>query len=1039
MDDTEQSSTGARDVIADAMSGWARRVVASIENIAELRRHGHLTESYAAPFEVVRDERTFKLRRYLRPASLTANTALAPLLLVPPLMVTSEVYDISPDLSAVQQLLTAGVDVWVCDFGAPEREEGGMTRTLDDHVVAVSRSIDTVRSFTGRDVHLAGYSQGGMFIYQAVALRRSEGVRSIATFGSPVDIRRALPIPISPRAAERLIDVARVVIEKPLTAIEGLPGFITSTAFKVVSVRKEAAQLVDFVKHLHDRETLEKRESRRRFLAGEGFVAWPGPALRQFIDEFIVANRMSSGGFVIDGRTVTLADLTVPILSFYGTRDDIARAPAVRAIRRIATRAKVHEVAVRSGHFGLVVGRAASTTTWPTLVAWMQHLDADGPLPEAASELERSATSTREPARRATDDEAELDELELDLGALLDATRGVVEATRERAARLGKSAGEMVDHLRWQLPRIERLRGIREDTPISLARLLRENARRRPEDTLFLWKGRAFTYRQADERVDNVARGLTTLGVSRGDRVAVWMHVRPTYLSVVGALSRLGAVAVLVPTEADGPPDADAARRAIELADARWVIVDPEHASVGRALGDRTVVSLGGAGHAVLPANVPDLERVDVTNVALPAWTDDARARELAMILFTQGRGRERRLGRLRASRITHRRWAASALGGAAACALTPHDTVFCALPLHHAAGILVAVGSAIAGGARLAIVPRFREETFLDDVHHTGASIVFYAGEMLRGVVERPVAELDASLPVRLFAGSGIPRDVFSKLTTRYPRSRVLDFYASTEGNAVLANTRAQKVGAVGRPLPGSADVRLVDWDVATGAPIREPGGIARLTRRGRPGMLVARIDEVARAGAFDGYDSAADTRARTITDVVDRGDRYFVTGDLMRADEDDDLWFFDREGDVLSRRDGSGELVSTVTLEDTWSTLPGVQRAVALGFGESRTRYAWVLAVSFRDTDPEHARLASALRSLDETLRPDLVAEIGALPLTDGYRVQREVLATDLPDARAFTIDDAALVPAGTLREALEGAGHVARLASLDPSTAR
>ena len=38
-----------------------------------------------------------------------------------------------------------------------------MQRNLADHVVALSEAIDTVKEATGRDVHLAGYSQGGMF------------------------------------------------------------------------------------------------------------------------------------------------------------------------------------------------------------------------------------------------------------------------------------------------------------------------------------------------------------------------------------------------------------------------------------------------------------------------------------------------------------------------------------------------------------------------------------------------------------------------------------------------------------------------------------------------------------------------------------------------------------------------------------------------------------------------------------------------------------------------------------------------------------
>src|SRR5690606_29447851 len=148
-----------------------------------------------------------------------------------------------------------------------------------------------------------GYSQGGMFCYQAAAYRRCEGVASLVTFGSPVDIHRNLPA-VDADVGARVIGAARRVVAQPLAQLDGLPGFLTSTGFKLLSLRKELQQVSEFMAKRHDRDALAKRESRRRFVAGEGFVAWPGPALRTFVDEFIVNDRRSAGGFAIPGRTV---------------------------------------------------------------------------------------------------------------------------------------------------------------------------------------------------------------------------------------------------------------------------------------------------------------------------------------------------------------------------------------------------------------------------------------------------------------------------------------------------------------------------------------------------------------------------------------------------------------------------------------------------------------------------------------------------------------------------------------------------------------
>ena len=95
------------------------------QNALELIRVGRFADPDHAPFSVVHSDRVYKLRHYgddqHRPR------LKAPILLVPPLMVTSEVYDIAPDISSVRVLLASGLDVWLVDYGAPEREEAGAT------------------------------------------------------------------------------------------------------------------------------------------------------------------------------------------------------------------------------------------------------------------------------------------------------------------------------------------------------------------------------------------------------------------------------------------------------------------------------------------------------------------------------------------------------------------------------------------------------------------------------------------------------------------------------------------------------------------------------------------------------------------------------------------------------------------------------------------------------------------------------------------------------------------------------------------------
>ena len=101
------------------------------------------------------------------------------------------------------------------------------------------------------------------------------------------------------------------------------------------------------------------------------------------------------------------------------------------------------------------------------------------------------------------------------------------------------------------LPRLARLGQINEHTRISLGRIMSEQAADAPEGECLLFDGRVHTYEAVDTRIDNVVRGLIEVGVRQGDRVGVLMETRPSALVAIAALSRLGAVAVLMPPDAD--------------------------------------------------------------------------------------------------------------------------------------------------------------------------------------------------------------------------------------------------------------------------------------------------------------------------------------------------------------------------------------------------------------------------------------------------------------------------------------------------------
>ncbi|MSP25820.1 MAG: alpha/beta fold hydrolase [Myxococcales bacterium] len=952
-----------------AARGWISR---STENMLELARLDRSTPAAALSFEVADRTRTCRLRHY---APAGPSDVRAPLLLVPPLMLTAEIYDVAPDTSALRQLTGGGIDCWVVDFGAPEREEGGMQRTLDDHVCAVGWAVGRVRELTGRDVHVAGYSQGGLFAYQAAAYLRGEGVASLITFGSPVDIHKNLPN-IASDIAARFLRAASPMVDFVLESIEGIPGILSSVGFKVLSPKKELEQLVDFLFKLNDREERARRESRRRFLSGEGFVAWPGPALKSFFDQFVVHNRMVSGGFVIDGRSVALSDIRAPILAFVGTRDEFARPASVRAIKVAAPLSEIFEIELRAGHFGLVVGSLATRVTWPSVIEWLRWREGAGPEPR-----ELIATP---PESRVNDEAEEYFEVDFDYQLLEDEFFHAVSGRVAQVATALRDAGTGFDRLRWQLPRLRRLERMTGATRMSVSLVLAEQAAKIGAQTFFLWRGRAFTYAQANARVDAVSRGLIAAGVEAGQAVLVLMDTRPSFLSMTTALNRIGAVAVLPSSELDD----DALGRSVLELGVSAIACDPEHA--GRAAkfaGKARLLVLGGVRAEAtrsFDGGAVDLEAIDPGGVSLPAsfTADPGRAESLAFLFVQRGRG-----GEPQVSRITNGRWAFSALGVAASATLRPDDTVLCCLPLHHPTGLLVATGGALVGGCRLALTPGLDTLSFWSDARHCGATVVFYAGDMVRAIVEAPVIAGERSHPVRLFAGSGMRVDVWQRVCERFGVG-VLELYASTERNLVLANASGAKVGSVGRPLPGSAEIALCEYDFVTAELARRdgPGSRVRRVEVDQPGLALSRL-----------HDGASGPEV--LSDVFAPGDRWHVTDDVLYRDRDGDYWFVDTLSNFILTARGP---VASTRVEDALHGVFGVRRAVVYAgkleaaVGDGGVGSAEVPLAVVRGEQPlDLEALGDILRAeLAQHERPVSIARVASLPMNAGYRVLKSAL---------------------------------------------
>ena len=944
--------------------GSSSRLAAAFKNASVLARFGRLEPRRGTLYSVPHESPIYRLRCYDVKKSRKARV---PIILVPPLMMSADVFDVSKKISAVDYLTGQGFSVWLVDFGEPADQEGGLHRDMSDHVVAVNDAIDFVYSQQRKPVHLAGYCQGGIFCYLAVAYRKSKNVGSVISFAAPVNLYKNFLPGVSDEVTLKVLETIGEAVPKGILP-SAIPGWASKNLFRMLAPVKQLQSWISLLKMLDDKDAILKGEDQRSFMS-DGFVAWPGPAMLEFMRQMLLGNRMVSGGCVVEGRTVSLTDITCPMLAVIGGNDTIARPRSVRGIVEAAPNSDLYQLWLpRAGHLGVLVGGSAMKNTWPTVTNWLTWLDGKAERPENIGVLDEVGSEDSEGSIQ--DDNLAT----VVAKTMFDVSKGLAGTAGDLFGSTKTSLLTMSDNFSSRLTHLTRLQKLDSDSKVGFALSLEEQAKKSPNGTYFLYAERAHTYANANERVDNIVRGLISIGVRRGDHVGVLMHARPSALATNLAVNRLGAIAVQL-------RDRSQLATELKLAEVQHLIADPENAEAGVKTFDGQTYVLGGFGRSrrELPERAIDMEKIDPSRVALPDWYQPSpgKADEVAFISFS-------RLGsETHCDKITHRQWALYSLGTASATRMVKGDTVYCWTPLHDPTGMLIAVSASLVAGARIGLARQFNTDTFWHEVRTYGANIVFYSGGMLRELVDAPTHKLERGNSIRLFAGTGMPEALSKRVEERFEDASIMEIYLSTRHHALLANLKNKKSGAVFQQLPGSNDIALVHWDYQKNLPFYDTEGYLCPTPVGTVSMMLVKAD--------DGIGYRDNTY---IYNVFEKGDCWQVSGDLFTLDNDGDYRFIDRASNLILTKD---DAIPTSPIETAISTLNDV--GVAAAYGVSIEGCDYQIPVAAVVLKAKGKLTASGLMAVSDLLdtkhRPLVVMVLNRLPMTPSFQVQKQVLA--------------------------------------------
>jgi fatty-acyl-CoA synthase len=437
-----------------------------------------------------------------------------------------------------------------------------------------------------------------------------------------------------------------------------------------------------------------------------------------------------------------------------------------------------------------------------------------------------------------------------------------------------------------------------------------------------------YSYRGLAARCNQYARWGLAQGLKPGDCVSLMMANCAEYMPIWLGLTRLGVTVALINNNLTG----DGLAHSINIVTPRAVIAGGDVAARVRAvrasLQGEPSCWMHGASAEDFPPLAPEIachsgDELSEGECATPSL--DATA----LYIYTSGT-----TGLPKAAKVSHYRVLQWSQWFAGLMDTRPEDRMFNCLPLYHSVGGVVATGATLVGGGAVIIRARFSASDFWRDVRDERCTLFQYIGELCRYLVNAPRQEIETSHALRIACGNGLRPEVWETFQSRFKIPRILEYYASTEGNFSLYNCEGLP-GAIGRIpsfLGHRLAVALLRFDVERGEPMRNAEGFCERCSPNEVGEAVGLIPGSGEdfSGRFEGYADPEATSRKVLRNVFKQGDSWYRTGDLMRCDERGFYYFVDRVGETYRWK---GENVSTAEVLTALTASPGVLDGVVYG----------------------------------------------------------------------------------------------------------
>ena len=466
----------------------------------------------------------------------------------------------------------------------------------------------------------------------------------------------------------------------------------------------------------------------------------------------------------------------------------------------------------------------------------------------------------------------------------------------------------------------------------TLGQLLDQTIARCGENDAVVYADRDFrlSWFQFGEEVDKLARGLMTLGVKHGEKIALWATNVPHWVVLMFAAAKIGAVLLPLNTNYKSK-EMDFALKQSDTENL-FIIAGYRDCDYVKVINELVPELKTQPRGELQSAAYPHLKRVFFlgeekqrgmyTLDEVKALADETpftdylarqaqcKADDVVNMQYTSGT-----TGFPKGVQLTHRSIANDGFWIGACQNLSCRDRVCIPVPLFHCFGCVLGVMSCVNHGSTMVFLEKFDPVQVLMSIEKEKCTATYGVPTMYIAILDHPLFDkFDlSSLRTGIMSGSACPVHRMQQAQTKMFMREITNPYGLTEAGPVMTMTRyfepsiERKCQTIGQALPG-IEVAIIDPETGDLAPLGTDGEICC---RGYNNMV--------------GYYNMPEQTAA----CIDKNG-WLHSGDIGRMDEQGYYYITGRLKDLIIR---GGENISPKEVEDFLGTMPGIKDVAVVG----------------------------------------------------------------------------------------------------------